>query len=178
MKGATAAGVGVALVACQAKGGEGRREFDGQRAFTYVTDQMKFGARIPGTPPHEQEGDWLLTQLRARADTVVVQSIDHLTRRGDTLHLRNFLARFKPQAAERILYLAHWDTRPTADQAAPALRHQPVPGADDAASDVAVLLGVSDALKLAAPTVVVYLLFEDGCDNRDFAQSHSLLIAS
>ncbi len=178
MKWATAAGLGVALLACQAKSGERRREFDGQRAFTYVTDQMKFGPRIPGTPPHEQEGDWLLAQLRTRADTVVVQAFDHVTRRGDTLHLRNFLARFKPQAAERILYLAHWDTRPTADQAAPALRHQPVPGADDGASGVAVLLGVADALKLAPPTVGVDLLFDDGEDYGDFADTNDVLIGA
>ena len=50
MRWATAAGLGVVLLACQAKGGERRREFDGQRAFTYVTDQMKFGPRVPGTP--------------------------------------------------------------------------------------------------------------------------------
>jgi len=178
MKWATAAGLGVVLLACQAKGGERRREFDGQRAFTYVTDQMKFGPRIPGTPPHEQEGDWLLAQLRARADTVVVQAIDHVTRRGDTLHLRNFLARFKPATAERVLYLAHWDTRPTADQAAPAMRHQPVPGADDGASGVAVLLGVADALKLAPPTVGVDLLFVDGEDYGDFADTNDVLIGS
>jgi hypothetical protein len=168
----------VVLLACQAKGGERRREFDGQRAFGYVTDQMKFGPRIPGTPPHEQEGDWLLTELRARADTVVVQAIDHVTRRGDTLHLRNFLARFKPQTVERVLYLAHWDTRPTADQAAPAMRHQPVPGADDGGSGVAVLLGVADALKLAPPAVGVDLLFVDGEDYGDFADTNDVLIGS
>lgn len=178
MRWATAAGLGVALLACQAKGGERRREFDGQRAFTYVTDQMRFGPRIPGTPPHEQEGAWLLAQLRASADTVIVQAIDHVTRRGDTLHLRNFLARFRPQAAERILYLAHWDTRPTADQAPPAARHQPVPGANDGGSGVAILLGVADALKLAPPTVGVDLLFDDGEDYGDFADTNDVLIGT
>lgn len=178
MRWATAAGLGVALLACQAKGGERRREFDGQRAFSYVTDQMRFGPRIPGTPPHEQQGDWLLTELRARADTVEVQVIDHVTARGDTLHLRNFLARFRPQAVERVLYLAHWDTRPTADQAPAAQRHQPVPGANDGGSGVAILLGVADALKLAPPSVGVDLLFDDGEDYGDFADTNDVLIGT
>jgi len=77
---------------------------------------MRFGPRIPGTPGHEQTGDWILAQLQARADTVIVQEISHRTARGQTLRLRNFFARFRPDAAERVLLLAHWDTRPFADQ--------------------------------------------------------------
>src|SRR5216110_3128813 len=140
----------VLLLACQARGSARgvAREFDGGRAFSYVEQQMQFGPRIPNTPAHERTGDWILAQLRARADTVGVQAITHVTRRGDTLHLRNFLARFRPAAAERVLFLAHWDTRPHADQSANlGQQRMPVPGANDGASGVAVLLGVADALK-------------------------------
>src|SRR5439155_1931793 len=102
---------------------------------------------------HERTGDWIPPQLRAPADTVGVQAITHVTRRGDILHLRNFLARFRPAAAERVLFLAHWDTRPHADQSANLGQQRlPVPGANDGASGVAVLLGVADGLKANAPT--------------------------
>ena len=45
----------------------------------------------------------------------VVQSFAQPTSRGETLQLTNLLARFNPQAQERVLLVAHWDTRPRAD---------------------------------------------------------------
>jgi len=172
----------VLLVACQARGGARGvpREFDGGHAFSYLQQQMQFGPRIPNTPAHERTGDWILAQLRTRADTVAVQAITHVTRQGDTLHLRNFFARFRPAALERVLFLAHWDTRPHADQS-PNLGQQrlPVPGANDGASGVAVLLGVADALKAKPPAVGVDLLFVDGEDYGDFSKdSDDVLIGS
>jgi len=167
------------LLACQPGAGARRREFDGERALAYLQQQVTFGPRIPNTPAHEQAGDWILARLRATADTVTVTSFRHLTRRGDTLHLRNFLARFRPQAAERVLFLAHWDTRPHADQSANlAAQRLPVPGANDGASGVAVLLGVADALKAKSPAGGVDLLFVDGEDYGDFADSNDVLIGS
>src|SRR5947199_4135497 len=150
------------------------REFDGGRAFSYVEQQMQFGPRIPNTPAHERTGDWILAQLRPRADTVWVQAFTHVTQRGDTLHLRNLLARFRPGAAERVLFLAHWDTRPRADQSQNLGQQRlPVPGANDGASGVAVLLGVADALKAKPPAVGVDLLCVDGEDYGDFGKDTS-----
>ena len=194
---AVGAAVLALLLACQAKvsgggggggggGGTGAGEFDGQRAFGYLERQMRFGPRIPGMPAHDSAGDWMLAQLRARADTVIVQEIVHKTKSGQVLHLRNFFARFRPQAAERVLFLAHWDTRPHADQS-PNLgqRRLPVPGANDGASGVAVLLGVADALKAKPPppTLGVDLLLVDGEDYGDswadpYAEGSDVLIGS
>jgi glutaminyl-peptide cyclotransferase len=175
-------GVAVAL-ACQARAGDGSGktpvEFNGRTALTYIERQMSFGPRIPNKPGHQQEADWLLTELRARADTVVVQDISHRLRNGEVLHLRNFFARFRPQATERVLFLAHWDTRPMADKSANlAQQRMPVPGANDGASGVAVLLGVADALKAKPSTLGVDLLFVDGEDYGDFADTNDVLIGS
>jgi len=169
------------LLACQARGTPRRpREFDGGHAFSYLEQQMQFGPRIPNTAAHQRTGDWILAQLRTRADTVAVQPITHVTRQGDTLRLRNFFARFRPAAAERVLFLAHWDTRPHADQSQNLGQQRlPVPGANDGASGVAVLLGVADALKAKPPAVGVDLLFADGEDYGDFARdSDDVLIGS
>jgi len=172
----------VFVLACQARAGNGGNstsEFNGRTAFSYVEKQMSFGPRIPNKPAHDQTGDWLLAELRGRADTVIVQEIRHVTHRGDTLHLRNFFARFRPQASERVLFLAHWDTRPMADRAANlAQQRMPVPGANDGASGTAVLLGVADALKARPPAGGVDLLFVDGEDYGDFADTNDVLIGS
>lgn len=174
-----AVALAAAAAACGAQAKRPVREFDGTAAFRYLQKQMEFGPRIPGTPAHEQAGDWILAQLRTTADTVVVQAIPHRTPNGQTLPMRNFLARFRPQAAERILFLAHWDTRPNADQSANlGAQRMPVPGANDGASGVAVLLGVADILKAKPPTVGVDLLFVDGEDFGNFADSTQVLIGS
>jgi hypothetical protein len=174
--------VALAGLGCQARAGNGRsspREFNGPTAFSYVEKQMSFGPRIPNKPGHQQEADWLLGKLRARADTVVVQEITHKLKTGEVLHLRNFFARFRPQATERVLFLAHWDTRPTADKSQNLGQQRlPVPGANDGASGVAVLLGVADALKAKPPTIGVDLLFVDGEDYGDFADTNDVLIGS
>ena len=179
----------VVLLACQARagggggggggGGKTAREFNGHTAFTYIEQQMAFGPRIPNTPGHVKTGDWLLSTLRARADTVVVQEFRQVTSKGANLRLRNFFARFRSQATERILFLAHWDTRPFADKSQNlAQQRMPVPGANDGASGVAVLLGVADALKATPPTVGVDLLFVDGEDYGNFSDSTETLLGA
>lgn len=146
------------------------KEFDGQAAFGYLRTQVEFGPRVPGTEGHQRMADWLEEMLRERADTVVVQSWQHVTTRGDTLPMRNLIARFNPAATDRLLYLAHWDTRPVSDGPNSTRTDVPVPGANDGASGVAVLLGVADALQKAPPTIGVDLLFVDGEDYGDFSK--------
>jgi glutaminyl-peptide cyclotransferase len=158
------------LAACARETPPPPREFDGQAAFEYLKTQVAFGPRIPGTPPHERMAQWLDSLLRARADTLVVQAWTHVTAKGDSLPLRNFIARFNPRAATRVLFLAHWDTRPRSDGPASKNPKAPVPGANDGASGVAVLLGVADALKKHPPAIGVDLLFDDGEDYGDFNQ--------
>ena len=156
------------------------REFDGATAFRYLEQQVGFGYRIPGTAGHARTAAWLDSLLHARADTVVVQAWNHVTARGDTLPLRNFLARFQPAAPTRVLFLAHWDTRPFSDNDSyRGDRARPVPGANDGASGVAVLLGMADARKARAPGIGVDLLFVDGEDYADFAKEpNDVLIGS
>src|SRR5207247_8838535 len=145
----------------------------GERAFDYLRQQMDFGPRVPNTPGHDKTGDWILARLRATADTVAVQPFRHVTRQGATLQLRNLFARFRPELAERVLFLAHWDTRPKADQSQNLGQQRlPVPGANDGASGVAVLLGVADALKGKPPAVGGGLLLLDGEGSED-ATRHS-----
>ena len=169
-----------ALFACE--NGESfapKTAFNGTRAMEYVRTQLDFGPRIPGTDGHRRAGDWIAAQMRARADTVIEQRFSHVTANGDTLPMRNILARIKPAEAQRVLYIAHWDTRPNADRATnPADRTLPVPGANDGASGVALLMAVSDVLKATPPTWGVDLLFVDGEDYGDFPSNRDVLIGS
>jgi Zn-dependent M28 family amino/carboxypeptidase len=166
----------VAAAAC----GAGPREttpFDGDAALAYVQEQVAFGPRVPNTDGHRRTGDWIEAKLRGAADSVEVQSWTHVTGQGDSLTMRNFIGRFRPDATERVLLLAHWDTRPRADKE-PNLgrQQQPIPGANDGASGVAVLLGVADVLRATAPAFGVDLLFVDGEDwGTDFSGPDALI---
>lgn len=155
------------------------REFDGAKALDYVTTQMAFGPRVPGTPAHRNAGDWIVAQMRERADTVMVQTWTHVAADGQRLPMRNVMARFNPAATTRVLYLAHWDSRPIAEKATDAASRQlPTPGANDGASGVAILIGVADALKAARLDIGVDLLFVDGEDWGDFDTDTDVLIGS
>ena len=167
---ARAAVVALALAAaCRGTSSLASQQFDGRQALRWVEHQVAAGPRIPNTAPHRAVGDWLVAELLARADSVEVQAFTHVTRDGDTLQLRNIIARFRPVEANRVLYVSHWDSRPHADQDPdPAKRRLPVPGADDGASSTALLLGVADELKRRPPAVGVDLVFVDGEDYGDF----------
>jgi len=184
----------VALLACVAPGGgvacggadassratpAAQTEFDGAMAIANVRKQTDFGPRVPGTPAHRAAGDWLIAELRMRADTVVVQEWTHTTADGKHLPMRNILARFRAADPKRVLYLAHWDSRPISDRATdPAQALLPVPGANDGGSGVAILLGVADALSKEAPPAGVDLLFVDGEDWGSFDTMTDVLIGA
>lgn len=154
-------------------------KFNGASALSYVESQVRFGPRIPGKPAHQRMAAWLDSLLRQRADTLVMQHWDHVTVGGDTLELTNFLARFNPRAEKRLLFLAHWDSRPRADGPNSADSTVPVPGANDGGSGVALLLGVADALRNKPPAIGVDLLFVDGEDYGDFTKApNDVLIGS
>src|SRR5579862_939293 len=175
----------VALTALAAACGAGSgpppaKEFNGKQALDYVVKQVAFGPRVPGKPGHAAMAKWLDSMVRARADSVTLQKWWHHTASGDSIEMTNVLGQFNVKATQRVLYLAHWDTRPRADQDADARnKDQPIPGADDGGSGVAILLGVADALKKLPPDVGVDLLFVDGEDYGTFGPPRSdVLIGS
>ena len=154
-------------------------EFNADSAMSYIRQQLAFGPRVPGTEPARKTGDWIVAHLHATADTVLEQRWTHTLANGKPLPMRNIFARFKPNAKERILYVTHWDTRPVADmETDPVKAGMPIPGANDGASGVALLLAVSDALKKAPPGVGVDLLFVDGEDWGTFTPDVDVLIGS
>ncbi|HEU4879562.1 MAG TPA: M28 family peptidase, partial [Gemmatimonadaceae bacterium] len=156
------------VAACRGKEPTGGK-FDGESAITYAKAQVDFGPRIPGTPGAQKAGDWIVSEMKQRADTVIVQTWTHVTQDGKRLPMRNILARFNPSATDRILYVTHWDTRPVSDQAENLGERQlPVPGANDGASGVGLFVALGDALKKNPTTTGVDLLFVDGEDYGQF----------
>lgn len=139
--------------------------FSADSAFAFLRRQVEFGPRVPNTPAHKAAGDWIHARLQEWCDTVIVQQFSPVTFDNTRLRARNFFGQINPQAADRILLLAHWDCRPWADQDPdPAKRETPVDGANDGASGVAVLLEVARALKATQTDKGIDILFVDAED--------------
>ena len=132
--------------------------FDGSRAYADVQAQVAFGARTPGSAGHAQVRAWMRTELESAGWTVEIHETERM---GQPIF--NVIAK-RSDAPPEIILGAHYDTRFFADNApAPSLRDQPVPGANDGASGVAVLLEL--ARTLPEDTVPVWLVFFDAEDN-------------
>lgn len=139
--------------------------FSGERAFELLKKQVAFGSRVPNTPAHEACLRWMTETLRPLADTVRLQEFSMGGYDGVTLKLTNVIASFRPEAKERILFCAHWDSRPRAEREKdPAKQKLGIPGANDGASGVAVLLHMAEILAASKPAVGVDLVFFDGED--------------
>jgi glutaminyl-peptide cyclotransferase len=137
--------------------------FSGDSAHALLRAQVAFGPRVPGSPGHAAQLAWMTAFLRERADTVMHQPFAHRTRASTVLQLTNVFAQFRPELETRILLVAHWDTRPTADMDTER-RDEPIPGANDGASGVAVLLELANVLSRHSPPIGVDILLVDGED--------------
>ncbi len=138
--------------------------FDGKNAYKYLAAQTDFGPRNPSSPGHQRCLDFLSRELNKFADKVTLQSF---TQHGynENLQLTNIIASFKPKETKRILLIAHWDTRPRAEEdSIVENRKKPILGANDGASGVAVLLELAAIFKKSPPPVGVDILLTDGED--------------
>jgi glutaminyl-peptide cyclotransferase len=136
-------------------------QFDGSLAYAQVLRQMDFGPRITGTDGNYAAGSNIVQTLRERGWQADFQPFDY---KG--VHARNIIARANVGQGPVIILGAHYDTRRRADRD-PEHLDQPVPGADDGASGVAVLLELASSLNLSQIHHEIWLAFFDAEDNGD-----------
>lgn len=139
--------------------------FNSDSAYSYVARQVEFGPRVPNTEAHRKAGDWLSSELKRHGLEVTEQKADLKAFDGTLLKARNIFASYNPDTSERLLLLAHWDSRPWADEDPdPQKRKLPVDGANDGASGVGVLLEIARLLNLNKPDKGIDILFVDAED--------------
>jgi Zn-dependent M28 family amino/carboxypeptidase len=141
------------------------QHFSGDLAYRHVKAQMSIGPRIPDTEGSQKVRDYIGAELKRQGWTVEIQET---TFKG--VPLSNILAR--RGTGPIVLFGAHYDTRRYADQDPDPARHKdPVPGANDGASGVAVLLELARVLGQAnLGDVQVELAFFDGEDQGEIEQ--------
>ena len=146
-----------------------RCAFSADSAYTYIAQQLAFGARVPGTDAHEACGDWLVSELARHGAQVKSQYGTMTNYAGRPQAIRNIVALLEGNTTHAILLCAHWDCRPWSDEEELyENRFEPVMGANDGASGVGVILEMVRQLSLRKskgefiPTVqVVFFDCED-----------------
>lgn len=139
--------------------------FNGDSAYNFVKAQVAFGPRVPNTSAHISCGDYLRDKLKTFGATVTEQLAELKAYDNSILKARNIIGSFLPEANDRILLCAHWDSRPYADNDTDPSNHKtPISGANDGASGVGVLLEIARQLQQKLPSVGVDIIFFDAED--------------
>ncbi len=139
-------------------------DFNADSAYQHIVTQLSFGPRVPGTNAQNKCAAWLETTLKKYADTVYVQKAQVKQIVSNKIYPAiNIIASFNPSNTNRVLLLAHWDSRPWADQDTKD-QNKPIMAADDGASGVAVLLEIASKLKSKNLNIGVDILLVDAED--------------
>lgn len=136
--------------------------FNADSAYHYVARQLDFGPRVPGTDAQQQCAAWLEAELSRHGAKVYVQRTEVRAFDDTRLPAINLIGAFNPEAKERVLLVAHWDSRPWADHDPdPARRKEPVMAANDGASGVGVLLEIARLAGQSAPRIGIDIFLTD-----------------
>ena len=150
-----------------------RPAFSSDSAYSYVEKQLSFGPRVPNSAAHMQCAVWLIEQLRACGAEVELQKGFIPDYRGNNQQIYNIIGHFHNSETAnrpRILLCAHYDTRPWCDEEPIYTdRYYNVPGANDGASGVGILLEVARQIglkmsgdnRLSIPVDIIFFDVED-----------------
>ena len=144
-------------------------------AYQDVIAQVAFGPRVPDSPAHAQTIKYIQNELKKAGWQSQIQ-----TTTWQGFAVQNIIASRTNQTPQIILG-AHYDSRMLADQDPGPGRTQPVPGANDGASGVAVLLEMARTLPTdSLPTWLVFFDAEDdgGIAGRDWLLGSQAFVAS
>jgi hypothetical protein len=135
--------------------------FDAENAYELIEKQVAFGPRVPGTSAQTKCAAWIESEIKKYVDTVYIQKTTVLQPISNKKYpCINIIGSINPAATQRVLLLAHWDSRPWADQDTKD-QNKPIDAADDGGSGVAVMLEIAAKLKQQKPTIGIDFLFTD-----------------
>lgn len=134
------------------------KRFDADRAFQDVVIQMSFGARTPGSEAHQKTIQYIQEQVITAGWDAEIHQTEMLGH-----PIQNIIAR-RNNGGKQVILAAHYDTRQISDHDPDPNQHTlPVPGANDGASGVAVLLELARSLPTDLP-LDLWLVFFDAED--------------
>lgn len=137
--------------------------FDADSAYSYIASQVAFGPRVPGSVAHTSCASWIEAKLKSWGYVVTLQTFKNKDYFGKEVQGTNIIATRHPEGTgERILLMAHWDTRPVADHDPDtSAQGKAILGADDGASGVGVLLEIARQESLTPSDKAIDFVFFD-----------------
>ena len=138
--------------------------FNQDSSYVFVEKQLSFGYRVTGTKEHKACGQWIMDKLDSYGAKVTKQDFKSNFFGKKDIPSFNIIGAFNPEAKNRIIIAAHWDTRMVGDKD-PKVKNKPIMGADDGASGVANLIEIARLLKEQPVAIGVDLIFFDAEDN-------------
>jgi glutaminyl-peptide cyclotransferase len=159
----------VMLLSCSGRHKVSAPEFNGDRAFGYLERQVSFGPRVPGSESNAACRRYLVEFLDSLGGTVDTMPFIHIDKATfKEIPMVNVVAAFTGtggEGAKRYLLAAHYDSRPRAEYDPDSTkRGNPIDGANDGASGVAVLMELANIISNKRPRVNVDFAFLDGED--------------
>lgn len=128
--------------------------FDGDKAFSYLETICSLGPRPTTSPALAAQRKALQLFFRTLGAEVAEQSFaaTQPSMGSRPFECANLVVHWHPRRSRRLLFAAHYDTRPHADEE-PVLRRQREPfiGANDGASGVALLMELGKRIPRIAP---------------------------
>ena len=136
---------------------------DGDEMQALINQQLRYGPRYLSAQGHQDIQKFLIAEMNALAQETKIQTWQHTSPDGKKYELTNIIGRLYPTNEKRIMLATHYDSKKFADKDAQN-PNQPVPGANDSASGVAVLLELTRILTNShvLPPVGVDIIFFDG----------------
>jgi Zn-dependent M28 family amino/carboxypeptidase len=116
--------------------------FNSDRAYQDVINQIGFGPRTPGSESHQKVIEYIKTELESAGWKVEIQNDEKMGH-----PVQNIVAQRSKSSGSWVILGAHYDSRLLAvKDNDPVKASLPVPGANDGASGVAVLLEMARVL--------------------------------
>lgn len=142
-----------------------KADFSADSAYQYIAAQTAFGPRTIGSDAHRQCVDYLANQLQCFGAEIELQTGEMPDYAGNIVPVTNIIGRYNPDASQRILLAAHYDSRPWADHDSDPDKHRsPIDGANDGASGVGVLLEIARQMQTAKTKIGLDIVFFDAED--------------
>ncbi len=137
--------------------------FNASNAYANIEAQLAFGTRVPGSEGHTKVINWIESKLESYNAKVIKQDFKASFYDKSNVACTNIIGQLNPNATKRILLAAHFDSRIVADKD-DERKEEPIPGADDGGSGVAVLLEIARLVNENGIDIGVDFIFFDAED--------------
>lgn len=140
-----------------------QESIDGKEMMAIINQQLRYGPRYINAIGHKKTQQFLKAEMDVVTNKTTLQTWHHTNKNGTINKLTNIIGQINPENEKRIILATHYDSKKFATKDVNNTQSN-MPGANDSASGVAVLVEIARLLNNAekTPTIGVDFVFFDG----------------